>query len=564
MNSSQDASSSKVKNAQRQKKTHNSAEKPYLKSAELLRQNKNRTQSQKNQMNKTFEGVVVNNFIKDDKNNTQALNMDDICSTLLIPDTFNTHSVLSNEAKDTDNKKQCSLLSKAFPFLAISIAAAASGLGLTSLFKKSAAALNDKNILKGQRLPQLAFNMNIRDESEFATYMALRNPNKKTIFAMIGVILASGVTLAGKNLIDGIKDIWVKKREADANKYLQENLIDIETRAFAGKLDVIREELVNKANYFKSVLDKETAPFISLDAQNPDLSMTGSPFSNFISFAGMHKKQDANRVNEDPLDKKVNFKNSPATMLLLAGGTLLLSIFMGRRMLKNLAQADSATKKYIQNETEKINGEIKKLVSAIKETNSRDEAGAAYDRLTTLLKTKRANSLEVEEALSQFKFLSRDDINRENFDIMSGIKAIYGDAPETLGGKVDQIQYYCYLDETRGHIYNWIMNPDNPFAGQLFLAFAFLNSAGYSIKTAMEGVQEAAVIWENKNTEKDLQARLVDTEIRNFKSKKQSAIEPMMAEFNTKLKNGASKEELKTMADNILLEIKNGPPFVYA
>ena len=38
----------------------------------------------------------------------------------------------------------------------------------------------------------------------------------------------------------------------------------------------------------------------------------------------------------------------------------------------------------------------------------------------------------------------------------------------------------------------------------------------------------------------------------------------MMKEFNTNLNSGATKEELKTMADNILLEIKNGPPFVYA
>ena len=147
---------------------------------------------------------------------------------------------------------------------------------------------------------------------------------------------------------------------------------------------------------------------------------------------------------------------------------------------------------------------------------------------------------------------------------MTGIKSIYGDAPETLGGKVGQIQYYCYLDEARGHIDNWIMNPENPFAKYLFLTLTTVNAAGYSIRKAIEGVKEAAVIQENKNTEKNLQERLIDTEIRNFKSKKQSAIEPMMNEFNTKLNSGASKQELKVMADNILLEIKNGPPFVYA
>ncbi len=563
MCSSQEASSSKIKNQQRQKKPQSTTEKTYLKSAELIRQNKNRTQSQKKQMNKTFEGVVVNNFIKDDKTDTAALNMDDICNTLVIPDTFAIHPALENKSKDGVDNKQRSLLSKAFPFAAISLAITGAGLGLTSLFKKSAAALNDKNILKGQRLPQLAFNMNIRDESEFATYMALRNPNKKTILAMIGVILASGVTLAGKNLVDGIKDIWVKKREADANKYLQENLIEIETRAFAGKLDVIREELVDKANYFKSVLNAPEESGVALNTPIKNVSMTGNPFFKFISFTGKDKA-DVLDGEEKRNDKKSGFKNSSAVMLIAAAGVLTASIFMGRKMFKNLVQADSATRKYIQNETEKIDSEIKLLASKISDMSTKEEAGFDFERLKKLLKTKRANSIEVEDVMSQFKFLNTDDIRRENFDIMSGIKAIYGDAPETLGGKVDQIQYYCYLDETRGHIYNWIMNPNNPFAGQLFLAFAFLNSAGYSIKTAMEGIQEAAVIWENKNTEKDLQERLVDTEIRNFKSKKQSAIEPMMSEFNTKLKNGASKEELKTIADNILLEIKNGPPFVYS
>lgn len=109
------------------------------------------------------------------------------------------------------------------------------------------------------------------------------------------------------------------------------------------------------------------------------------------------------------------------------------------------------------------------------------------------------------------------------------------------------------------------MNPENPFTGLLVLALGTVNAAGYSIKKAIEGVKEAAVIQESKNTEKELQERLVDTEIRNFKAKKQSAIEPLMNEFNEKLNSGtASKEELKNMADNILLEIKNGPPFVYS
>jgi hypothetical protein len=61
-----------------------------------------------------------------------------------------------------------------------------------------------------------------------------------------------------------------------------------------------------------------------------------------------------------------------------------------------------------------------------------------------------------------------------------------------------------------------------------------------------------------------LQNRLVSTELRNFKAKKDAAIQPLSEEFYRQSANGKPKEELKVMADNILLEIKNGPPFVYS
>ena len=68
----------------------------------------------------------------------------------------------------------------------------------------------------------------------------------------------------------------------------------------------------------------------------------------------------------------------------------------------------------------------------------------------------------------------------------------------------------------------------------------------------------------NAQTELDLQKRLVSTELRNFKSKKDAAIQPLMEEFYKQVQNGKPKEQLKTMADNILFEVKNGPPFVYS
>ena len=46
--------------------------------------------------------------------------------------------------------------------------------------------------------------------------------------------------------------------------------------------------------------------------------------------------------------------------------------------------------------------------------------------------------------------------------------------------------------------------------------------------------------------------------------KKESAIEPLCDEFYKQKEEGKKAEELKVLADNILFEIKNGPPFVYS
>ena len=79
-----------------------------------------------------------------------------------------------------------------------------------------------------------------------------------------------------------------------------------------------------------------------------------------------------------------------------------------------------------------------------------------------------------------------------------------------------------------------------------------------------DAVKEVQVKKYNAQTEVELQKRLVSTELRNFKSKKDAAIQPLVDEFYKQVDEGKSKEQLKTMAENILLEIKNGPPYVYS
>ena len=108
------------------------------------------------------------------------------------------------------------------------------------------------------------------------------------------------------------------------------------------------------------------------------------------------------------------------------------------------------------------------------------------------------------------------------------------------------------------------MNPKNPQFKNLFFGIAGISALAYGGKAAAEAVKEVQVKKYSADIELNLQRRLVATELRNFKAKKDSAIEPLCREFMIQKQQGKSPEELKVVADNILFEIKNGPPFVYS
>ena len=133
-----------------------------------------------------------------------------------------------------------------------------------------------------------------------------------------------------------------------------------------------------------------------------------------------------------------------------------------------------------------------------------------------------------------------------------------------MGGIPKKVQYYCYIDEPRGHFYNWILNPENKFTKQIFTAFTASSAIGYVFEQGMDAIKEVAVMQENAKTELDLKKRLVAVEIESFRAKKESAIAPLIDNFTMLAQSGQkSKKDLKQIADNILMEIKNGPPYVY-
>ena len=164
--------------------------------------------------------------------------------------------------------------------------------------------------------------------------------------------------------------------------------------------------------------------------------------------------------------------------------------------------------------------------------------------------------------LSKVAGITSDEITKAINEVKAA--QIYAQAPEALGGISEKIQYYCYINEERGHLYNWILNPENKFNKYLFLAFSALSATGYVGSQTAEAIKDTVVNRENAKSELNLKKRLVRTEIDNFKAKKMSAINPMLDNFMYQVDHGKSKEELKELAENILIEIKNGPPYVYS
>ena len=137
--------------------------------------------------------------------------------------------------------------------------------------------------------------------------------------------------------------------------------------------------------------------------------------------------------------------------------------------------------------------------------------------------------------------------------------------PNIGGDGTPRPAFNSFVDDYRAFFYNWLIDTDNPQFKQLFLGITGVTAVSYGGKLAGDAIKEVQVKKINAETELELQKRLVSTELRNFKSKKDAAVLPLVEEFYRRLDNGkCTKEELKTMAENILSEIKNGPPYVYS
>ena len=138
-------------------------------------------------------------------------------------------------------------------------------------------------------------------------------------------------------------------------------------------------------------------------------------------------------------------------------------------------------------------------------------------------------------------------------------------ANSALGGSgQDRNTFYSHVSDYKAFFYNYLIDSHNKQFQNLFFGITGATATAYLGELTVGAVKDVQVKKYNAETELNLQKRLVSTELRNFKSKKDSSIEPLCDEFYRQKQEGKPKDELKVVADNILNEIKNGAPYVYA
>lgn len=499
-----------------------------LHDAETLRQQRNLTTSQKRANLETREGVLVNNFIKDKDCPECSVDLNDAMDTLVI----SKNTTMPTKLYENSSKGEKSLL----PISAVALGVMGAVASVAALIHHASKV--NLNVDAMKRIPPTVRNVAINNEITQALYRMVECPNYKTIQAGVGVFSLTAMAFMGKTFFDGFKEVWVRKKEADIQKNLQERLIDIETQSFSGKIQITRSMLSQKAI--------ELSKYMNIDTSNKHRS--GEAFK-----ALMFKGSDIHSSNLGN-EKLEQNKKSSLGYLLLGLGTFVGIIGLGFLSLKYLTKSKVHLEKFVQD----TRAEIAKVVKNSTETSKKQDK---LD-LENLFKTVEATDDEIKEALKPLNWTDKDEfiaklskeINKSTVDanIYCG------------GGKTPKPTFYSHVDDYRAFLYNYLLDTDNKQFKALFLGTTGAAAIGYGGKLLGDAIKEVQVKKLNADTEAELQQRLVSTELKNFKSKKDSAIQPLMEEFYKQARGGKPKEELKVMAENILFEIKNGPPFVYS
>jgi len=480
---------------------------------ESSRHQKNMTKTQKRNDSFVKEGVIVNSFVKD-----PLLSLDETYDSLVI-------SKNPVELPQKLNEKENRLINPMYPICGITVGVMGLMGGFTALIKKFSKERLDSS--KEYLLPGITRNHCINDEIHQSIFSMIQSPNRKTILASLGVIILGSTAFMGKIFIDGFKEVWVKQQEANIQKNLQENLIAVETQSFSGKLQIIRSMLSSKAKMF----------------------------SDELSFKGKEKPEN-----------KIDNKNMLLLGILSLGSILGLGFYAS----KNIRKSDEMIKLGIKNTKKGLDN----IISDFNTNKPITVEGHKGETLTgkdgykmlieNLLESVYATPQEVDNAVKKMNLSEQ-----EKAEFAAQLKDNMNQATEKVnpmmgGSGRNKITYFSHVNDYLSFFYDWLMNPKNPQFKNLFFGIAGISALAYGGKAASEAVKDVQVKKYSADIELDLQKRLVSTELRNFKAKKDSAIEPLCEEFFKQKREGKPPEELKMVADNILFEIKNGPPFVYS
>lgn len=496
---------------------------------ESTRHQRNMTKTQKRNDSNIKEGVIVNSFVKD-----PLLSLDETCDTLIIS---NTNIDLPQKVYEKETKQREPLI----PLCIATVGVMAILGGFTAMMKKFSKGKLEST--KEYLLPGMTRNHCINDEIHQSIFSMIQSPSRKTILASLGVITLGSMAFMGKIFIDGFKDVWIKKQEADIQKNLQENLIEVETQSFSGKIQIIRSMLSSKAKMF----------------------------SQELTFKANDDKASSNTITKNNSDEISSSRNKDKKMWLIGGATLLSILGLGYFATRNIRKSDEFIRKGIKNTKTGIDNLIDDFNSGKPLDNIQAHNGMvlsgkdAYKALIeNMLETIYAKPEEIERVVNKLNLpqAEKEEFIRQLKDDMN--QATEQVNPMMGGSGRNKITYFSHVNDYLSFFYDWLMNPKNPQFKNLFFGIAGVSALAYGGKTAAEAVKDVQVKKYNAETELELQKRLVSTELRNFKAKKESAIEPLCDEFYLQKDAGKSKEELKIIADNILFEIKNGPPFVYS
>lgn len=479
--------------------------------------NEDRQDRKKINENITKEGVVINTFIKD-------------------PDTYNAGlPVLKTDLPKDMFKKQDKISGGFFnnplvPLVVAPLVILGTGAALALAYKHSC---SSKKITEESKLiPGYGRLIAINNDNIMSLFVLVQDPTRKNLVAAASVIAASAVAFVLKNVVDGSKEILVRKKAADIKRDKEERLIDIETRSFAGKNQIIRSMMAQTFLELTQI-DLEESTFAE---KNKPLSTTKLSFADFNKKLSFKSKINTKNKKNDETSKQ-NFRSKTILYCILGAAVLVGSALFAKSIFKNL----SAVEKLFHEEETKIRNAINLDLKNISSTKQLEEE---------LKKLKNIPSL--------WKDLLRTEWEKmHNPNNLSAPSEFFG----VEKGKTGFLS--TVVAESSSFIYTWLINK-TPQTKALAMVMCGATAAGYVGEKTVEAVKEVQVEKANAKTEVELQDRLVQVELQNFHRKKSSYIEPFMEDYREKIKNAKTQEDKKRLKENVLTEIKSGPPFVYS